>query len=521
MPQAVLATISPPAIFRTGSDMPKKYNTKRPKNRNVTRMTNTQRPVLKAVIRRSLSVQDDVMLKKIGTPPGGSTMGNNARNVAAAECGSVRRNWPSAWVEVIESVGFERVEDLYPEALEILFVSRSDAEPVDSGGRCDHSILPQRVGLPGHQARPLPETSWIHGHKGERPLHGSQPRLDLAGLGGVPSARQLHAGLQFSHCHRRKKNLLDSKGLQPGHNRPVRLGLAQFGNHVCVQQIANHLKSGWLKSVGGRRAHLTRLGRTMSNRGPGARSNSLMLGRLASCIRRHSSMGTRTAASTPRRVTTCGPFLSAALRNSLKRDFASCNCQVLTGGFLQRNSITSQMTSQLAIGIPRAPWPHAPAQRSKLPTVGAPAPRRPCPEPHSRRESLLRRTLCILPERKSRGETRDGAGALQAQAEHAQRRAAPDSTERDLAADSSASPKSSPRHLENVSLPRSLHSDRAHALRICPQPFFWRHRGSRQSLFHILHSRRAARRHRPCAAPAGRRLSPSPVRKRNPDRQTL
>src|SRR5580658_8764043 len=104
MPQAVLATISPPAIFRTGSEMPKKCRTKRPKNRNVTRMTNTQRPVLKAVIRRSLSVQDDVMLKKIGTPPGGSTMGNNARNVAAAECGSVRRNCPSACVVAVMSL---------------------------------------------------------------------------------------------------------------------------------------------------------------------------------------------------------------------------------------------------------------------------------------------------------------------------------------------------------------------------------------------------------------------------------
>src|SRR5580693_3942134 len=49
MPQAVLATINPPAIFRTGSEMPKKYSTKRPKNRNVTRITNTQRPVFSAV----------------------------------------------------------------------------------------------------------------------------------------------------------------------------------------------------------------------------------------------------------------------------------------------------------------------------------------------------------------------------------------------------------------------------------------------------------------------------------------
>src|SRR5271168_4397656 len=119
MPQAVLATISPPAIFSTGSEMPKKDSTKRPKNKNVTRMTNTQRPVFSAVFRRSCTVQEDVMLKKMGMPPKGSTMGNNARKVAAAECGSVRRNCPRASVEVMGSVGFERVKDLYPKMPEV------------------------------------------------------------------------------------------------------------------------------------------------------------------------------------------------------------------------------------------------------------------------------------------------------------------------------------------------------------------------------------------------------------------
>src|SRR5271169_930055 len=153
MPQAVLATINPPAIFRTGNEMPKKYSTKRPKKRNVTRITNTHNPVFSAVFRRSWAVQEDVMLKKMGMPPSGSTMGNSARNVAAAECGSVRRNCPRAWVAFMSLVGFERVDDLYPEVLEILFVSRSNAEPMDSGGCGDHGILPQRVRLSGHQTR--------------------------------------------------------------------------------------------------------------------------------------------------------------------------------------------------------------------------------------------------------------------------------------------------------------------------------------------------------------------------------
>jgi hypothetical protein len=54
-----------------------------------------------------------------------------------------------------------------------------------------------------------------------------------------------------------------------------------------------------------------------------------MLGRESFCKRRHSPIGTRTAASTPRRVTTCGPFVSAASRNSLNLAFASCNCHEL------------------------------------------------------------------------------------------------------------------------------------------------------------------------------------------------
>src|SRR5271157_2164384 len=59
-------------------------------------MTKTQMPVFTAVRCRSLAVQAEVMAKKIGMPPNGSTMGNSARNVAAAECGSVRRNCPRA-----------------------------------------------------------------------------------------------------------------------------------------------------------------------------------------------------------------------------------------------------------------------------------------------------------------------------------------------------------------------------------------------------------------------------------------
>src|SRR5580704_10737949 len=102
------------------------------------------------------------MLKKMGIPQKGSTMGNNARNVAAAECGSVRRNCPRAWVEVMGSDGFERIENRYPEMLEILFVPGRHGKSVQAGGRGNHGVV-QEVFLPAHHhSRHFAEATPIH-----------------------------------------------------------------------------------------------------------------------------------------------------------------------------------------------------------------------------------------------------------------------------------------------------------------------------------------------------------------------
>src|SRR5260370_9081303 len=171
--------------------------------------------------------------------------------------------------------------------------------------------------------------------------------------------------------------------------------------------------------------------------------NWLILGRGGLWIRRHSSMGARTAASTPRRVITWGPFFSAASRNSLNRGFASFNCHELTIGLFEANDITSQMTSQhgspatsvaTTDNLP-APWPHDPAQRPELTTAVAPDPRRLCRWPHSLLESRPRRSPYIPPGRKLHAETTDGAAILRAQAELARRPAAPGSSWPDLAVD--------------------------------------------------------------------------------------
>src|SRR5580658_10427233 len=126
MPQAVLATISPPAILMTGSEMPKNCSTKRPKKRNVTRITNTHSPVLIAVRRRSCGLHVEVILKKIGTPPNGSTIGNSARNVAAAEAGSVRRNSPRAWAEVMSLPKLKGIDDLDSQGSEVFLIPGRD-----------------------------------------------------------------------------------------------------------------------------------------------------------------------------------------------------------------------------------------------------------------------------------------------------------------------------------------------------------------------------------------------------------
>ena len=72
-----------------------------------------------------------------------------------------------------------------------------------------------------------------------------------------------------------------------------------------------------------RRRSRPRGGTLSSPRSSGARSKVFKLGRARSRKLRHSRIGTRTAVSTPRNVTTCGPSVRLAFRNSLKRDLAS------------------------------------------------------------------------------------------------------------------------------------------------------------------------------------------------------
>src|ERR1700758_216279 len=103
--------------------------------------------------------------------------------------------------------------------------------------------------------------------------------------------------------------------------------LSELRDHIGIQQVLGHFNS-----IDFRRRKLWRSEIKFSKRASEANSRALRLGRAALCRRFHSSMGTRTAVSTPRRVTNCGPFLIVASKNSLNRAFASCTChEVILG----------------------------------------------------------------------------------------------------------------------------------------------------------------------------------------------
>ena len=128
----------------------------------------------------------------------------------------------------------------------------------------------------------------------ERVAHLIQPALDLRCFGGVMVTGAFDAGLDFAE----------------GHAGEMEVG------------IVNALKPGEHGAMGARPAALPRGGTRVSVRASGDSSSSLRVGLTADCSRRHCSIGTNTAASVPRRETTCGPSLWQASRSSLKRALA-------------------------------------------------------------------------------------------------------------------------------------------------------------------------------------------------------
>src|SRR3974390_870086 len=118
------------------------------------------------------------------------------------------------------------------------------------------------------------------------------------------------------------------------------LSLPHFGNDIRVDEVARQSST-----VGFRDCTFPRLGRGSVNLGPSPRSTSFHVGCPSLFSLCHSSIEMITAVSTPRRVTTCGPFSSVSSINSLNRDLASCSCHLVIHS-PKPDVTSSQMTSQ-------------------------------------------------------------------------------------------------------------------------------------------------------------------------------
>src|SRR6266576_5863107 len=217
---------------------------------------------------------------------------------------------------------------------EIRFISRGNDQLVNACSGSNHSILKQSIWLSVHHPTPLPKARCIHRQYLIRSCKLICPRLDLTRLRWILPAGPLNPCLQFAHRHGRQKQLILSLIVEPSDHSPMRTRLSQFGHDTGVQEVPVHLISSTV-----RRRSLWRSGIKFSKRASGANNKSLRPGRAAFCKRFHSPIGTRTAVSIPRRVTTWGPFLMVASKNSLNRAFASCTCHEPIPNLLVRDLI--------------------------------------------------------------------------------------------------------------------------------------------------------------------------------------
>src|ERR1700730_1428237 len=160
------------------------------------------------------------------------------------------------------------------------------------------------------------------------------PAFDALGPPVILLSGVLHSRLKFAEGNRRDKDSVRGDARQPGGDTAMRPGATQRGYDVGVEQV-HYLSSG-----GDRQRHRLRSGISSSKRGSGASSSSLSVGRARCCSLRHSLIGTRTAVSTPRFVTICGPSVTLFYSNSLNRALASC-----TGQLISASVMTSYLTS--------------------------------------------------------------------------------------------------------------------------------------------------------------------------------
>ena len=138
---------------------------------------------------------------------------------------------------------FKRIYYSNPKEVKVTFVSGCKLERVHAGGSSDHDIFKQLVRLSLHESGPLPEAACIQRKHLVRIFQLIHPGLYFARFGRVLPPRSLNTGLQLSQGNRRKKKLVIPQTANPRRDPTMRLGFAQFGDDVRVQQVSGHLNS--------------------------------------------------------------------------------------------------------------------------------------------------------------------------------------------------------------------------------------------------------------------------------------
>src|ERR1035438_4780562 len=192
----------------------------------------------------------------------------------------------------------KRIDHPHAEAVEIARISGGDRQVVDARRGGDHAVFKQIVGLPMHEPRPFSKARAVHRQDPKRSSQSVNPCLDFTSFVRVLFARPFNTSLQLAKSRGCEKDLACIQTPDPCHNGTMRFWLPEFGDHVRIEKILAH----W-NPPGPRRRNFRRGGIRFSNRGWGASSNALISGGAAAFNRRHSSIGTSTAVSTPRRVT--------------------------------------------------------------------------------------------------------------------------------------------------------------------------------------------------------------------------
>src|SRR6266852_809995 len=236
----------------------------------------------------------------------------------------------------------KRIEGSDLELLEVPFIPGRHNQTMDPRRRGDHGVLQQLRGPLVHNAAPFPKARRIHREHLIGRGQPINPTLDLARFRWILTSCPLDARLQFTQCDGGEYQPPLFHSADPGDHRSVAARFPQFRDYVRIEQVLIHSNSST-----GRLRNLRLSKIRSSKRGSRASNHSLRPGLAAFWSLSHSSIGTRTAALTPRRVTTCGPFLMAASSNSLKRAFASCTCQEANSHLDLLIVLTSHMTSQI------------------------------------------------------------------------------------------------------------------------------------------------------------------------------